>query len=77
MNDLTCEDRLRNIMVVDKKENPQRIERLLKSELLYVLKNYFKVSYDGLDVSICVDENGEYNLNVFLKSKFIKVAKCF
>lgn len=77
MNNLTCEDRLRNIMVVDKKENPQRIERLLKSELLYVLKNYFEVSYDGLDVSICVDEKGEYNLNVFLKSKFIKVAKCF
>lgn len=77
MNSLTCEDRLKNIVVVDKKENPQRIERLLKSELLYVLKNYFDVTYEGLEVSVCVDNNGEYNLNVFLKSKSIKVAKCF
>lgn len=77
MQNLSCENRLKNMVVTDKSESPQRIERLLKSELLYVLKNYFDVTFEGLCVNICVDENGEYNLNVFLKSKFIKVAKCF
>lgn len=77
MNTPTSIDRLKEMIIIDKKENPQRIERLIKSELLYVLKNYFEVTYDGLDVDLYVDDNGKYNLEVRLKSGIIKVAKCF
>lgn len=70
-------DRLKNMIVIDKKENPQRIERLIKSELLYVLKNYFDVTYEGLEVDIFVDNDGVYNLNLNLKSNTIKIARCF
>lgn len=77
MKPVSYEDRLKNMVIVDKKENPQRIERLLKSELLYVLKNYFDISYEDLDVSLGVTEEGDYSLNVCLLSKVIKIAKCF
>lgn len=77
MKPVSYEDRLKNIVIIDKKENPQRIERLLKSELLYVLKNYFDISYEDLDVSLGVTEGGEYALSVSLLSKVIKIAKCF
>lgn len=73
----TSIDRLKEMIIIDKKESPQRIERLIKSELLYVLKNYFDVTYEGLDVDLFVDESGLYNLSVELKSRTIKVAKCF
>ena len=40
MRDLAnLENRLKNIIVADKKENPEKIERLLKSEIMNVLKN--------------------------------------
>lgn len=77
MKPVSYEDRLKNMVIIDKKENPQRIERLLKSELLYVLKNYFDISYEDLDVSLGVTEGGEYALSVSLLSKVIKIAKCF
>ncbi len=77
MNIPTSQDRLKNMIVIDKKENPQRIERLIKSELLYVLKNYFDVTYENLDVDIFVDNNGTYNLSLNLKSNTIKIARCF
>lgn len=77
MKPVSYEDRLKNMVIIDKKENPQRIERLLKSELLYVLKNYFDISYEDLDVSLGVTEEGEYALSVSLLSKVIKIAKCF
>ncbi len=77
MKPVSYHDRLKNMVIIDKKENPQRIERLLKSELLYVLKNYFDISYEDLDVSLGVTEEGEYALSVSLLSKVIKIAKCF
>lgn len=77
MNIPTSQDRLKSMIIIDKKENPQRIERLIKSELLYVLKNYFDVTYENLEVDIFVDKDGAYNLNLNLKSNTIKIARCF
>ena len=62
-----CETRLRNMVIKDKKDNPQKINGVLKAELLYVLRNYLDLKeYDfgeeGLLEVAILDMGGE---NVF------------
>lgn len=78
MNNLTiCENRLKTMLAGDKQENPQRIERVLKSEILYVLKNYFEICSEDLNVEILVNEQGRYELNIHGLSRAIKIAHTF
>ncbi len=72
-----CEERLKNMIVSDKKENPMRIVKIVKSEVLYVLKNYFEITASDIDVEIGVNEEGRYQININGVSRAIKVASCF
>ena len=78
MNDLKLyENRLRSMIVSDKRENPVRIERVLKSELVNVLQNYFDISHDDVDLSIIIRDDGRYDLQVNAVSRNIKFANSF
>jgi len=78
MNNLNiCENRLKNIVVSDKRENPIRIERVLRAELMNVIRNYFEVSSDDLDLSILIREDGRYDLQLNVISRTIKFANSF
>lgn len=72
-----CVERLKNIIVADKSENPQKVERVIKSELLHTLNNYFDLAYDDLQVDICVNEKGNYILSLVCESKNLKTFKSF
>ena len=76
-NLVMCEDRLKNMIVSDKRENPIRIERILKSEILGVMRNYFEVSSDDLDLSILIRKDGKYDVQINLLSRAIKFANTF
>lgn len=69
-----CENRLKNIMLMDKQEVPQRIVRVVKAELLYVLKNYFDVSSENMSVDISLNATGQYVLSMIMESDSIKVV---
>jgi len=76
-NIVVCENRLKNLLVSDKRENPIRIERVLKSELLNVLKNYFEVACEDLILDILVREDGKYDIQMNAVSRAIKIANTF
>lgn len=71
------ESRLRSVIVSDKRENPVRIERVLKSELLNVIQNYFEVCSDNVDFSILIRDDGRYDLQLNVVSRSIKFANSF
>ena len=78
MNNLVvCEDRLKNMLVSDKRENPIRIERVLKSELINVMKNYFEIASEDLVLDILVREDGKYDIQMNVVSRAIKFANTF
>lgn len=77
MNIQTCEDRLKAMVILDKQEIPQNINKVIKSEILYVLKNYFEISSEDLIVDLYLNESGKYELNLKLESRFIKRARTF
>ena len=78
MRDLAnLENRLKNIIVADKKENPEKIERLLKSEIMNVLKNYFDITSEDVSLSILINDDGKYDLQINAISSFLKIAHKF
>ena len=78
MRDLAnLENRLKNIIVADKKENPEKIERLLKSEIMNVIKNYFDITSEDVSLSILINDDGKYDLQINAISSFLKIAHTF
>ncbi len=75
MNNLTLnEERLKNLIATDRSENPNKILKLLKSEVLNVLRNYFDINFDDLDISIIINKKGEYDLQINAISKKFLIA---
>ena len=62
MNDLST-IRLNNLIKADKKDNPEKIIKLVKSEIVFVLKNYMDIKYDDVKLDIGIDNNGKYLIN--------------
>lgn len=63
------EMRLEKVLLRDKRENPQKVCSLLKSEIGGILKNYMEVS------SLCIEFDivgGEYVLTLQAKAKHLK-----
>ena len=78
MNEIMrCEDRLKSMIVLDKQETPQKINKIIKSEVLFVLKNYFDMSAEDLSVDIEVSSSGKYQLSIRGESRDIKIAHVF
>lgn len=66
------ENRLKNILVADKEENPLKVINVLKSDLLTTLKNYMEISGEDLDVTITVDEFGFFVFNAYSRVRRLK-----
>lgn len=57
-------NRLNNVINNDKKINPQYMKDVIKSDLFYLLNNYFDVKFDKIDLAINVSENNMYAIDI-------------
>lgn len=71
------ENRLMNIIVSDKKENPTKLLKVLRSEFINILKNYFEIACEDVFLDIDVSEDGNYCIHLNAVSRMIKMIKCF
>ena len=56
--------RLDNVIKKDKQINPQYMKEVIKSDVFYVLNNYFEVKFDDIDISIDLTDNNMYTLKI-------------
>lgn len=79
MNDLQLlgASRLKNVLSMDKNDNPVKITRVLKSDLLYLLSNYMEISPEDLDLVISVEQGGGYKLEISGNIRRLKVLGAF
>ena len=76
-NIVVCENRLKNIIVADKQENPIKIKKVVRAEIIQVLRNYFDVSMDDVDFDIVITDDGFYNIIINVVSRNMKFANSF
>ena len=62
-------NRLEKDLLKDKKEYPQRICGILKSEMKFILENYLELTNLNLNLEIV---DGEYEIKIKAKAKHIK-----
>lgn len=73
---VVCKERLKNVLKSDKRDNPNKILNVLKSDVLYILKNYMEINSDNLDVNISVTSSGAYNLTILANVSRLKTLNC-
>ena len=56
--------RLNDIIASDNSDNVSGLEKLVKSEIVNVLKNYFIVSNDDIEIDIKSEIGGKYKISV-------------
>ena len=77
MRNVTCEERMKQMIVVDKINDSKKIVRVVHAELVFLLKNFFDICSDDVEVNLDVDKNGKYLLSVNVVSRVIKGVRCF
>ena len=73
---VVCNERLRNVLKIDKRDNPNKIINVLKSDILYILKNYMEINSDNLEVNINVTSVGTYNITILANVNRLKTLNC-
>lgn len=66
-------DRLKKVLISDKHFNPEKIKEVIKSDILYILKNYTDVKSEDMNFDINVSEDGGYKISVEASAKRLKV----
>ena len=69
------QNRLREMLAKDVGECVFGLDKLIKSEMINVLKNYFKVSNDDVDIAIFANDEGKYVLTIRAELKGVKQLK--
>lgn len=77
MRAMTCEERLKEMIVLDKQDSPQKMNRLIKSEMVFLLKNYFDVTAEDVSVDIDINEQGRYTIVVSALARNIRNVHLF
>lgn len=68
-------NRLNNVIRQDKKVNPRYITEVIKSDVFYLLNNYFEVEYDNITIDINVGDNNLYKISISAKGDRIKTMQ--
>lgn len=79
MSDVTdyYNSRIKNVLLIDRKDSPKRVLSVLKSEILSVISNYLTISDDSVYMDIIVNRDGLYELRLRAISSNIKVVNSF
>lgn len=64
------------MLQLDKRENPLKIVKLIKSEIYYILRNYMDIKIEDCDLNIGIDNSGKYVLSLQVESSRLFVANC-
>ena len=66
--------RLGSIIQKDKKTNPQYLIDVVKSDLYYLINNYFEVDFNQISVDITLNED-KYNISISAQGERLKTMK--
>ena len=62
------EERLKNVLISDKQFSPEKVKKILKSDVFELLSNYCNLAPENLSVNVEIMSDGAY--------KFCIVATC-
>ena len=67
--------RLNDVLKKDKELNPKYITDVIKSDVYYMINNYFEVEFSDVAVKIDVDNHNQYNIAIDIKGDRLKIMR--
>ena len=69
----TEEDRLKNVLISDKQFSPEKVKKVLRSDVYALFSNYCTLSPENLSVSVDIMSDGTYKFCVVATSDRLKI----
>ena len=66
-------ERLQNVLISDKQFSPNRLEKVLKSDLYCLLSNYCSLLPENLEAKVEIQKDGTYKFYIVAKSDRLKI----
>ena len=66
-------ERLQNVLISDKQFSPQKVERVLRSDIYGILSNYCSLQPEDLNVKVEIEKDGTYKFLMIAKSNRLKI----
>ena len=67
------EERLKNVLISDKQFSPDKIKKVLKSDVFELLSNYCNLSPENLSIGVDILEDGTYKFCIVATSDRLKI----
>lgn len=65
--------RLQNVLISDKQFSPQKVEKVLKSDMYGLLSNYCTLSPEDINIKVEVQKDGSYKFLIVARSERLKI----
>jgi len=75
MSNKKLNNRLKTVLNQDKKLNPHYIKDIIKSDIFYLLNNYFEVEFKDINIDIDVDNQNLYTISISAHGDRLKIMK--
>ena len=66
-------ERLQNVLISDKQFSPQKLEKVLKSDMYNLLSNYCTLNPEDLSIKVEVQKDGTYKFLFVARSNRLKI----
>lgn len=67
------ESRLKKVLISDKHFNPERVKRVIRSDMYAVLRDYADVSPESMQFDIEINSSGDYEFYLRATAKRMKI----
>ena len=67
------EERLKNVLISDKQFSPEKVKKVLKSDIYSLLSNYCNLLPENLSVGVDILEDGSYKFCIVATSDRLKI----
>lgn len=64
--------RMQNILKMDKKDLPISLKKELKTEVFLLLRQYFEIELNDVDLSYFINDKNQYEIDFKIKTSRIK-----
>ena len=71
---MDIKSRLNTVIEKDKKNNPQYISNVLRSDFYYLINNYFEVDFDDIKINIDLEKD-KYHISLDCQAERIKFIR--
>lgn len=67
------EDRLKNVLISDKQFSPERLQKVMRSDVYAMLSNYCVLSPQDFSVAVEVQKDGTYKIDICAVCNRLKI----